>query len=774
MRARAWILLLAIPLFMRAGRAEDGTLSVNLGPTGPTSIRWGEAELLAQTPFRISAKGADNKGIALQGDGAPEAGDTGVKRTWPALAVTAAWSTDANVLRLRLTVANISGQSLREVAIDPLTVRFPRRPSGGRWFWGYDLFTTNAGEPGMVEADWGAGKLVLCCEDIEVPCTAGFRGNFGNANTNAIHVATAKGETIPAGDERTWTLSLRFATSDTPATTVAADVFQQFAKAFPFRLQWPDRRPIGAIFMAQSAMKWRTNPRGWFNDAKVDAMTDAGRTAFRERLTKYADTCIGEMKKTGAQGMIFWDVEGGEMPHAITYLGDPRVLPQAAPEMDACADAFFQRFLDAGLKTGICIRPSRVIPGPEGGWKHRQVEDPVSEMADKIAYAKQRWKCTIFYMDTNVTWPLRGPEDMTRGMWQGNATLLPSRSLVELCKRHPDVLIFPEFGLFGYYSCCMPYGELRSGCVGVPDGVRTAWPRAGRTIQSGDGDIYGRWDALLAGAAAGDILLFRGWFGDTANGQIARLHQELALQRAADALPLGGVTAQLAAADATTRYAALLRLDKPNADQAAALLARLGSESEWVVKRRLVVALGTNRIAAAVPALVSLLTDRNAGLDRFAATALGQIGEPATSALVELLADKDARVARMALDALAVSGDAKALLPVLALSRSENKQLREAVAKALGAYSAPEAATRLIELLADPEKSVMLAAIRALGRIRDRTAIEPLVRLIERAVTELKDNNIRAAAGEALEAITNQQHGPFHDRWRKAFAAGEL
>jgi len=43
--------------------------------------------------------------------------------------------------------------------------------------------------------------------------------------------------------------------------------------------------------------------------------------AFKRTLDEvWPQTCIGVMKDAGAQGMIFWDVEGDEMPHAITYL----------------------------------------------------------------------------------------------------------------------------------------------------------------------------------------------------------------------------------------------------------------------------------------------------------------------------------------------------------------------------------------------------------------------------------------------------------------------
>ncbi len=98
--------------------------------------------------------------------------------------------------------------------------------------------------------------------------------------------------------------------------------------------------------------------------------------------------------------------------------------------MDTAADEFFKKFLDAGLRTGICIRPSKIISNLKGGWQHQQTEDHVGDLADKIAYAKKRWGCSIFYMDTNVTWPInKDTADRSKGMWQGNATILPASDL---------------------------------------------------------------------------------------------------------------------------------------------------------------------------------------------------------------------------------------------------------------------------------------------------------------------------------------------------------
>ena len=105
---------------------------------------------------------------------------------------------------------------------------------------------------------------------------------------------------------------------------------------------------------------------------------------------RYAEASVAVLKDVAAQGMILWDPEGQEMPHAISYLGDPRIIPQAAPEMDAVADEFFRKFRAAGLKVGVCIRPSRIVSNHKGGWDHVQVDDHVAELADKIAYAKRR------------------------------------------------------------------------------------------------------------------------------------------------------------------------------------------------------------------------------------------------------------------------------------------------------------------------------------------------------------------------------------------------
>lgn len=765
-----------------AAMAAAPTLQVGSGAGGISSIKWGGVEMLApKSAASLSVTRGDAKTapVALV---STEGNNGAWKQTGPGIEVLTDVRQQKDILHLTVTCKNTGTEGIGRIDYKPLVVQLPSRPKGKTWKWGYDATIETEDAPGVIVADWGDGKLLVCvepgstapgAEDAARPMTIGFSGNFGGNATNAVLFRAAFAPALEPGKQWTFRASLRFAAAETPAAEVAKDIYTKFAQAYPFTLNWPDRRPIGTIFLARTATKWPTNPRGWFNDEKVDITTEAGKKAFRERMLKLADTCIREIKAVGGQGMIFWDVEGQEMPHAISYLGDPRIVPQAAPEMDAVADEFFKKILDAGLRTGVCIRPSKIISNGKGGWKHTQVQDHVAEMADKIAYAKKRWGCTIFYMDTNVKWPMK--DDPSGGMWQGNATILPSGDLRELCRRHPDVLIAPEFGRFGYWSVCTPYGELRGGKARTSDDIRQVYPQAGSVITTGDGDFLGRWDDLRAGVMGGDMYLFLSWFSDQHNSYVKRMYQEADfLRRAAKVQKTGPLEVLLGDADPLVRFVAVSRVEKPNAVQTAALLKALDAESEWVVQRRIVDALGAAGNAAAVPALAELLKDSKRGLDRVAAPALGRIGAPATKTLLDFATGKDQRLADNALLALAQYDDPAATGAILALADDAKPSLRATAARALGRRHAPNVTAKLVTMLDDKTPAVVLAACAALGQTKDRAAVKPLVNLILRSVVELKNNTIREAAGDALETITGLQYGPYEAKWKKALDDGKL
>ncbi len=771
--------LLLVPMVLAAALGASAAdapakkldLSVTFGDQGPSSLKYMDVELIASAAPSLSAATTDanGKSINVNLGKSPRTSVDGktFTRACDGLTVVTAWAEEGPSLRMTVTFRNTGEVALTRVAYMPLVLKFPSRPLGGSWKWGYRVTKDNRGVPGVVDADYRMGKVVACNDEIEKAVTFGFEGNYGNSSTNGIIIETVKGDTIAPGKEKTFRFSLRFAASGTPTDKIAADIYKQFAAAYPFKLNWPDRRPIGALMACQSAKNWPTNPRGWLNDPKIDITTEEGKKAFRQQMLKWADTAVATIKETGGQGMIFWSVEGEQMPHAITYLGDPRVLPQSAPEMDEIADEVFKKFADANLKTGVCIRPSRIIADGKGGWKHLQVADHISEMADKIAYAKKRWGCTIFYMDTNVKWE--------RGMWQGDASLLAAADLYELTKRHPDVLIFPEFGTFGYWSCCMPYGELRGGSDKTSDLTRAVYPKCGSTITIADGDMMAHYENLLSGVLAGDILLFRGWFGDPANADVKRIYQEAEyVRKAASAPAAGAIDKALADTDPAVRYQALVRAKPTDKAAMAEVIKAAGGEKNWVVLKKMIALMGESADPAAIETLTKVLKDKGLKLGHFAARALGKFGPTASPTLIAMLTEADTTLVAGALQTLATYEEPNALGAILPLADSNTSAIRLAAIKALGSQRDEASVDKLISLLDANDAPTVSAAATALGKIKDPRSIKPLVEAINRVVARKYDNNVRVTIGDALEAVTGKQFGPYEAQWRKTLDSGKL
>jgi HEAT repeat protein len=371
-------------------------------------------------------------------------------------------------------------------------------------------------------------------------------------------------------------------------------------------------------------------------------------------------------------------------------------------------------------------------------------------------------------MDTNVKWE--------KGMWQGNSWVIPSADIRELCRRWPNVLIFPEFGRFAYWSACTPYGELRGGKTHTGENIREVYPQAGSVLAVSDGDYLGNWNDLRSGVVAGDIHLFCSWFPDRTNAYVQHMYQEADfVRRSATVSASGTLDELLKDADPLVRFVAVSRLAKPSGKEASQLIAASRTEKEWVIQRRIVEALGGSGDSAAVPVLVDLLKDPKSGLDAFAPSALARIGPPATPALLGLVADKNQRLARNALRALAESNDPAATATLLSLTGSPDASTRILAIRGLGQRPpSAEVTGKLTSLLDDKDAAVVIAASASLGKLKDRSAVKPLVNVMLRAVRELHNNGIREAAGDALEAITGRQDSVFEGQWEKALAEGRI
>ena len=270
--------------------------------------------------------------------------------------------------------------------------------------------------------------------------------------------------------------------------------------------RWADRRPIGLMMLSGGQQGWATNPRGWFNDQSVDVTTAVGRAAFQRRMEEKIDQTIVNLREMNAQGVVFWDLEGRELP--ISYVGDPRRLAELAPEMDAIADRLFARLRAAGVRVGMALRSQALVAG------HVQpVTDPAGLLQAKIAYARKRWGATMFALLGSV-----GDSHGEMGM-------------ATLCRRvvaaNPDILLMPTSTDADAYRWSGVWQDPATPSSPTPMVARRTLSEAFGVLRLLDEpELVQRHDELVRVVAAGDILTFRAWYRDPAQAQIKRIYAE--------------------------------------------------------------------------------------------------------------------------------------------------------------------------------------------------------------------------------------------------------
>ena len=188
----------------------------------------------------------------------------------------------------------------------------------------------------------------------------------------------------------------------------------------------------------------------------------------------------------------------------------------------------------------------------------------------------------------------------------------------------------------------------------------------------------------------------------------------------------------------------------------------------------------------AVEPLITALADAKIRED--VAQALGCLGDArAVEPLIAVSEDKDQFVAEAAAEALEKLGDLRAVEPLIAMLKHKGRYAAEAAAQALGELGDRRAVEPLIATLVEPrcienndeaesdsepvrirmstdDRSVAEAAAKALGRLGDRRAVEPLI-----AVVKDRGSSARGAAALALGELKDPRAtGPLFE------AIGEL
>jgi len=500
------------------------------GSNGLGSLKVDNVEFLQNGDFRLDdillrkpngeTYPGSTSGTALFDQGRRE-----LSVTYPWGEVHVGYAVAGNKLTLTIRTVNSSeSDTIQGVRYTPLALKFPDKVK--EYDGSIPLLAHNIGQVAVVKLSYGSGSMVIAAEDVEKPLMVGLPWAF-NKPTNTefpLSVHTDRVSSYPdsyptivrpiapkSSDE--FVVSLRFGRANATEASLAGDVDKKFTTVFPSTLNWTDRRPIGAIFLATDPQGWSNNPRGWFNDANLNITTPAGHAQFRQHLLALADASIGVMRNMNAQGAITWDIEGQEFRHATTYIGDPRIVDTTAPEMADVADEYFARFRNAGFRTGVCVRPQLLkLSADKKTANQMPVDDPTQLLIDKIAYAKKRWGVTLIYVDSNVN--------------EMDHNALDPSIIQKVSAAFPDCLLIPEHSTLRYYAYSAPFFELRHGVTTTPESTRDVYPKAFSLIYTADGPLDLYKEGLKAAVKRGDILLYRTWYPDPQNEKVKAIFKQ--------------------------------------------------------------------------------------------------------------------------------------------------------------------------------------------------------------------------------------------------------
>ncbi|NVN98539.1 MAG: HEAT repeat domain-containing protein [Geobacteraceae bacterium] len=139
------------------------------------------------------------------------------------------------------------------------------------------------------------------------------------------------------------------------------------------------------------------------------------------------------------------------------------------------------------------------------------------------------------------------------------------------------------------------------------------------------------------------------------------------------------------------------------------------------------------------------------------AIALTRSGEAAISALVAMLRDERWYVVRNMVTILGEIVSPESIKALRMVSQHPEPKVRKEVVKALVKVNPQASEAPLISMLAEPDKDVLRQVIFSLGTIRSKTAIRPLLEMVNATDTFLKDLELKKMAVSALGRIGDKQ-----------------
>lgn len=716
MKSKLWLIagLCLLPALARA------QWQVEFGTNGLQSIKVdGQERLISGTPVAWVTPPGDRKVL--------EQGFDAATRT---LTQRYVWGTARyvyevrpNELRIRVQISNTSTTTLTQINAHLLNVA---ELGDGQRLDGPNFSVEG---PALVTGRGAAGALVWYNAAVDRPLTLDLRNNERKGVRESVGCTVSLGgnriildnitaeRPIPPGATDEFTVGLRLGAGD--PWELAADLLEDYRRRFPRVLKWNDRRPIVRAFFGGGLPKEQALARLKDPD---NALLPEPDPKFQTNFFRKISACIENAKSVNAQGIILWDLEGETFPHAVTYIGDPRLIRILNPQMELVIDEGMRRLKEAGLQVGITIRPSRVIYNAEkhtAMHSHTVAGDPLRELDGKIAYARQRWGATIFYIDTNYFWRPYGEAR------EWKSAQIPAAVYRQLLAKYPDILLIPEFGQIAAYDATIPYGEADMGNWGTPELARRIWPEACRVIVIEDADPLVLHDRFVKTVREGNLLMTQVGGGGNNLAAMKRIYEEAATP----APDLTGMPVE-----------ELLKL-------------ALDPAAPWLKRKAALVALADKPHSGAVAELLALVTDRPTGLSHFAGRALVRQGTNVVPAVMEQIRQQTAPWPVSALGEILVELRAADAAPALQDFYTGTPKLpagtRRELIQLIGRLRNPTSEEFL--LTAFRESGMPLAAAEALVRIGSAKGVEEIKAAIE-AARQSGNKEKANALGRALQA----------------------
>ena len=450
---------------------------------------------------------------------------------WGSLQVQYVQQDDTLLMHIREINRAGSGVVLDGASVYPVTLHLP---AGAR----ADSIADGRESPTVAIASWPAGSALVSSPDaIYAGFQAGKEGSeaviASSTGPDALPEAAAlPGRPVRPGQTDSFTVSLRLSSS--PKADESA-FLHRWSDAHPSKLNWPDRRLMGTVYLASSGQGDKTrsagflnNPRRFFNDPAVDVRSPEGLRRFQERMLRQASEAVANLRRMNAQGAITWDIEGEEYPQDTSYVCAPDRIAEVAPEMETVVapglphagerldDAYFHTIRDAGFRIGVCVRPQRfTLAGGSASQQFLPVGQVAAELIRKMRWAHDRWGATIFYLDSTV-----------REM----GFPLPAAVLEQAAAALPDSLLIPEESTPRMYGDTAPFRSfLFHGETGIPAGIRLFYPHAFAANLVNDvdaGKLAAHRADLVESVRLGDILMVHADSWNPNNTTVMEIYRE--------------------------------------------------------------------------------------------------------------------------------------------------------------------------------------------------------------------------------------------------------